>query len=114
MQLLIPSFLKDVKLTKEDVQNTSGFIKNWLRLLDTYKELDHIGIAKCIIVEMNYKQRKAVLDRLMGRYTKLMKQKHIEELEDLIGGPFRTGNTSPVNAYINQIIEEGLHENQSA
>lgn len=107
MDLLIPPFLKHVKITKSDVWSVSPFIKNWLRLLDNYKELDIEGLEKCIVIELNYKQRKAVLDRLLGRYAKLKKQTYVRELELEIGEPFKTGHTRPVNAEINKMIEEG-------
>jgi len=111
MDLIIPEFLSHVKITKADIQQAAPKIKNWLRMFDIYKELDKQEIEKYMLIEVNYKQRKSVLDRLLGRYAKLVKAEMAEELTTVMGTEFRTGYITPVNEEIDRIIKENRNEN---
>ena len=106
MKLLVPDFLRHVKITKADILEAAPKIKNWLRMFDSYKELDIPQLEKYMLIELNYKQRKSVLDRLLGRYTKLVKARMEDALKEQIGSEFKTGHTYPVNAEIDSIIRE--------
>jgi len=114
MELLIPDFLKHVKLTKTDLQEAAPHMSNWLRILDAYKTFDKTAIEKYLIIEINYKQRKSVLDRLMGRYAKLLKAEQIEQIETVMGSTFRTGYVKPVNGYVSSVLENEEYATRTA
>jgi len=114
MRFYVPPFLKHVTISKAQVKRVAPFIRNWLRMFDAYKDLDKSEIELYLIIELNYKQRKSVLDRLMGRYMKLLKEELIAQIVSEIGCEFKTGRPFAINPHIERLIDKYADEDTTS
>lgn len=79
--------MRQLTLTIDDIRYCEKMLANWKDLVRNIMELNmsEENIYKLIQYEMNTKKRKDVLNRLVGRYFKLLRQREWNKILDYIG-----------------------------
>lgn len=79
--------MKRLTLTLDDIRYCENMLTNWKDIVRNITELNmsEENIYKLIQYEMNTKKRKDVLNRLVGRYFKLLRQREWDKILNYIG-----------------------------
>lgn len=73
MELVKPKFLSNIKVTEKEIKKEAPHLQNWLTLSEVFTDLTLYQIELMIIIEINYRQRSQILQRLIGRYVRFVK-----------------------------------------
>ena len=75
-----PEFLSYVKVTREDLNDLSSRMSNWVKLTENIKGLNEEQLAKMIIIELNDKCRLQIIQKLKAKFSTLRASRETKEL----------------------------------
>lgn len=106
MKLIIPDDLAHVNITLADIRRIAPHLKSWDYTSKIYRDIDADELAKYIVVELNYKKRVSVLDRLVGRYAKYRRKILSNQIASSTDKFHLRDGSFVVNDEIAEIIED--------
>lgn len=105
MELLSPNFLAHVDISKEDIQKNAPLLRNWSTISLNYTKVSEDELEKIILLEINYKCRKSILDRLVTRLLKVKKSNYISQIADEFNGNPPSKTRKPKHTPIYKMID---------
>lgn len=106
MKMIYPDMFSHVVLKKSDLTRIMPKLKNWTTLTSYYTKIDEKELEKLILIEINHKCRWSFLEKMMSRYSRLIRGKLEYQLKEIIP-------ESP-HEFISRLMRETERENTAA
>jgi|GEM_PF-6666580 len=113
MELIKPKFLKNTNVSEDEIKKEAVHLQNWVVLSKSIKDLTQYQLELLIIIEINYKRRAKILERLLGRYTRFIKMDLYEETAEALE-KVKADVVSPILDQSTRQLEVPVYENKPA